>query len=136
MALSNTLDPHRRSKGTDGLGPYSVHFQALNGKLDGRTKEARILKSTRKEVAALLGHRPNAAELAMIEQIAWLQLRVAAINQRLLAGSYTQFDTSVYNAHVNSLARLFAKLGVIGNGVHAPAIGALADYFASKGSAA
>src|SRR5271167_605685 len=97
------------------LGPYSVHLTALNN-LDGRTKEARILKSMRRELTALLGHQPNAGELALIERLAWLQLRVSVLDQRLLDGKFTQFDASVYNAHVNSLSRLLVKLGVVGNG--------------------
>jgi hypothetical protein len=96
------------------LGPYSVHLSALNN-LDGRTKEARILKSMRKELSALLGHQPNAGELAMIERLAWLQLRLATLDRRLLDGEFTQFDASVYNAHLNSFARGLQKLGVLGN---------------------
>jgi hypothetical protein len=97
------------------LGPYSVHLTALNN-LDGRTKEARILKSMRRELSNLLGHKPNAGELAMIERIAWLQLRISVLDRRLLDGKFSEFDASVYNAHTNSLARLLVKLGVVGNG--------------------
>jgi len=83
--------------------------------LDGRTKEARILKSMRKELSALLGRAPNAGELALIERLAWLQLRLATLDRRLLDGKFTQFDASVYNAHLNSFARGLQKLGVLGN---------------------
>src|SRR5271167_3666596 len=110
------------------LGPYSVHLTALNN-LDGRTKEARILKSMRRKLTNLLGHQPNAGELALIERLAWLQ-------QRLLDGKFTQFDASVYNAHANSLDRLLAKLGVIGNGPRASASATLAAYLSAKATAA
>lgn len=96
------------------LGPYSTHLTALNN-LDGRTREARILKSMRKELTALLGHKPNAGELAMIERLAWLQLRISALDRRLLDGKFSEFDASVYNAHVNSFGRGLEKLGVLGN---------------------
>jgi hypothetical protein len=113
------------------LGTYEVHLQSLNGKLDGRKKEARILKATRKELLGLLGHKPNGAELALVEQIAWLQLRLSTMNQRLVEGSYTHFDANVYNAHVNSLARCLSRLGVVGKLEKAkPATASLADIMA------
>jgi hypothetical protein len=99
------------------LGPYHTHLTALEN-LDGRTKEARILKSMRRELKALLGHTPNAGEIALIERLAWLQLRLSVLDRRLIAGEFTQFDASVYNAHVNSFARGLQKLGAVGKPSH------------------
>jgi hypothetical protein len=114
-----------------GLGTYEVHLQSLNGNLDGRKKEARILKSTRKELIALIGRKPNAGELALVEQIAWLQLRLSTMNQHLIEGNYTHFEANVYNAHVNSLARCLSRLGVVGKLDKAkPATASLADIMA------
>jgi hypothetical protein len=117
------------------LGPYSVHLGALNN-LDGRTKEARLLKSVRREMTALLDHKPNAGELAMIENIAWLQLRISVLDRKLTDGDFSRFDASVYNAHINSLGRLLAKLGVLGDGRRTTASAALAAYLANKRPAA
>ena len=96
------------------LGPYSSHLTALNN-LDGRTKEARILKSMRVELANLLSRKPNAGELALIERLAWLQLRLSVLDRRLLDGQFSEFDANVYNAHCNSFARGLEKLGALGN---------------------
>ena len=97
------------------LGPYSTHLRALSSdRLDGRTREARVLKATRNELIKLLGRSPNAGELAFIERLAWLQLRLAALDRKLLDGDFTEFDASVYNAHVNSFGRALVKLGVLG----------------------
>ena len=117
------------------LGPYSVHLSALNN-LDGRTKEARILKSMRKELSALLGHMPNAGELALIERLAWLQLRLSVLDRRLLDGEFSRFDASVYNAHCNSFARGLANLGIVGKVRTHAGQNSLSEYFAKKRPAA
>jgi hypothetical protein len=95
------------------LGPYSQHLTALEN-LDGRTKEARMLKSFRREFTAALGRKPNAVEKAMIENLAWLQLRLLTLDRRITTGEFSRFDADVYNAHANSIARIAEKLGLIG----------------------
>src|SRR5271165_6612196 len=94
------------------LGSYTTHLTALQN-LDKRTKEYRILKSMRQELAKLLDHQPNAAELALIERLAWVQLRCAVLDQRMIDGTFTSFDGDVFNAHANTLARGFEKLGLL-----------------------
>jgi hypothetical protein len=95
------------------LGPYSTHLTRLEN-LDGRGREARMLKSFRKEFTAALGHKPNAVETAMIENLCWLQLRLLVMDKRITDGEFSRFDADVYNAHANSIARIADKLGLIG----------------------
>jgi hypothetical protein len=97
------------------LGPYATHLTSLEN-LDGRTKEARMLKSFRNEFTAALGRKPNAVERAMIENLAWLQLRLLVLDRRITDGEFSRYDADVYNAHANSIARIAEKLGLIGKG--------------------
>jgi hypothetical protein len=114
------------------LGPYFAHLTALTTNLDGRTKEARILKATRAEMLRLLGHKPNGAELAAIERIAWLQLRIQIMDARMLDGKASHFDTQVYNANCNSLTKALNNLGVIGKARAEAGKSGLANYFLDK----
>jgi len=94
------------------------------------------MKSMRVELAKQLGRTPNAGEAALIERLCWLQLRLQILDLRLVEGKFTDFDASVYNAHMNSFARGLSHLGIVGKGRRAPASNSLADYFASKRGAA
>jgi hypothetical protein len=105
-----------REASLSGLTTYTKHLRVLNSP-DGRTKEARILKSMRQELTKLLDHPANAAELALIDRCAWLQLRLAAMDRKTLDGTFTSFDGDIYNAHTNSLARGLQRLGLLPNSV-------------------
>src|SRR5438874_1007827 len=94
-------------------GQYSTHLRRLE-KLDGRSKEARILKSMRQELYVLLGRKPNPVEMALIERACWLHLRIAVMDERLIEGKANHHELSIYNANVNSFARVVEKLGFLG----------------------
>jgi hypothetical protein len=92
------------------LGPYSRN--ATLTKLDGRTKEARLVQSLRAELAAHVGGKPSATQHALIEQAAQLRLRLAVMDRKYAeGGTLTDHDSRVYLAWSNSLSRLMRQLG-------------------------
>lgn len=93
------------------IGPYSrPHVLA---KIDGRTKEARLLRETRAELAQHVGGNPSATQRALIERAAQLSLRIALIDQRFAETStQTEHDSRTYLAWSNSLSRTMRELGV------------------------
>jgi hypothetical protein len=51
-------------------------------KLDQRTKEARLMRETRAELAAHVGGKPSAVQAAMIERACQLTLRIVAMDRK------------------------------------------------------
>ena len=66
------------------------------GHLDGRTRAARILKSTRDALIRHCGVSPSATQLAIIERCAWLQLKLAMLDAEIAAGKDSGFDGDQY----------------------------------------
>ena len=95
------------------LGAYSKAIVSARG-LDGRTKEGRLLSATRRALAEHLGGETNlsAPQRALIERCAMLQLRIAALDARIIDGTFTEYDSKVYLAFSNSLTRTLTALGV------------------------
>jgi hypothetical protein len=104
------------------LGPYAKEI--VLSRPDGRTKEARLLKQMREKLVAQLGGegRLRPAQRVLIERIAMLQLKVALLDARIIAGTMTDYDHKSYLAYANSLSRMLEKLGL-----NDPASGAPAD---------
>jgi hypothetical protein len=102
----------RRSiKGAHKIGPHSrPHTLA---KVDGRTREAEVLRRTRAELTVHVGGAPNVVQKALIERAAWLSLKISLLDRKIASGKdLTQIDTNVYLAWVGSLARLLTRLGI------------------------
>jgi hypothetical protein len=78
-------------------------------KLDGRTKEMRLMRQVRADLTAHCGGAPSATQRALIERCAWLSLRVAQFDAK---GHLTEHDSRVYLSFSNSLARALQMLGV------------------------
>ena len=114
------------------IGPYSRPGPLA--KIDGRTREARFLKSIRIELVEHLGGRPSVTELALVERAVWISLRVAQLDAKMAtAESFTDHDTRTYLAWANALARILRQLGL------KPTMGpprSLADVLAAGGKAA
>ena len=106
-------------------------------RLDGRTKEARLLQGIRADLVAHVGGAPSATQRALIEQIAQLQLRVAVMDRRFAeTGAQTDHDSRTYLAWANSLSRLLRQLGVKARAADAPDLRSyLAQRAASDASA-
>ncbi len=115
-----------------GIGPYS-RASAL-AKLDGRTREARLMRELREELVAHVGGSPSATQTALIERIVWIGLHLALMDRRTAAGrEMTERDSREYLAWANSQARLLRQLGFRA----APASRrSLQDHLARAGTAA
>jgi len=95
------------------IGPYSrPHTLA---KLDGRTREARLMRDARTELTAHLGGTPSATQRALIEQAAQLRLRLATMDRQFVeTGAMTEHSSRTYLAWSNSYSRLLRQLGLAG----------------------
>jgi hypothetical protein len=115
------------------IGPYSrPHALA---KVDGRTREARLMQRVRAELVSHVGNRPSATEMALIDRAAWLSLHVAQLDARAAEGrAFTEHDARTYLAWSNSLARTLRQLGLKGSKASAPAR-SLAEHLAEKRAA-
>jgi hypothetical protein len=82
------------------VGPYSTH--ATLAKLDGRTKEARLVKCLRSELVAHLGGKPTIAQRLLIDQACQLQLRIALMDADGSGGGLTERNQVQYLAWCGS----------------------------------
>jgi hypothetical protein len=93
------------------LGPYSSC--ATLAKLDGRTREARLVKSLRAELIAHVGGHPAPTQRLLIEQAVQLQLRLALMDKGDgRTGDMTQQHQIQYLAWSGALTRLLRQLGM------------------------
>ena len=101
---------------------------------DGRTKEARLLRSMRRALIDQLGgeSKLTPTQRTLIERAAMLQLRVAALDRRILDGTLTGYDHKSYISFCNALRLTMVALGLE---AHTPPSPKLADYLASKTTA-
>lgn len=115
------------------LHPY-VDCGALL-RADGRSREARLLVSIRKELVEHVGSDPDAVQRALIEQAAQLRLRIALMDRKFAeTGVQTELDSRTYLAWTNSYARLLARLGP--SSAKAQSKPSLREYLARKTPAA
>jgi hypothetical protein len=111
------------------IRPYSR--PDVLAKIDGRTREARLLKSTIGELTAHVGGKPSAVQVALIGQLAQLRLRIAVMDRKMAedgAGEMTPHDERTYLAWHNSYTRGLHRLGVKGTAPEKTR--SLADYLA------
>jgi hypothetical protein len=101
---------------------------------DGRTREARLLRSMRRALIDQLGGeiKLTPQQRTLIERAAMLQLRVASLDQRIFAGTLTGYDHKSYIAFCNALRLTMVALGLEAS---APPSPKLADYLVSKTTA-
>ncbi len=84
-------------------------------KLDGRTREARLMESTRNDLVAHVGGAPSATQRAMIERAANLTVRIAIMDRRFAeTKQQTEQDSRVYLAWTNTLSKTLRHLGLEG----------------------
>ena len=91
-------------------GPYSKEIRLAQP--DGRSRQGRLLTQMRGELSQQLGGSPTAAQRAMIERAAMLQLRVAMLDLKILDGTFSEYDAKTYLAWTNSLTRTLNLLGL------------------------
>jgi hypothetical protein len=96
---------------TRAIGPYSRPL-ALR-KLDGRTREAALMRRVRAELTAHVGGKPNFPQRVLIERAAVLALRIAQIEAKIVAGEMlTQHDNNYAIAWHNAYRRTIAAIGL------------------------
>ena len=66
------------------LGPYS--WTAILSKLDGRTREARLMRGTRSALVAHVGGRASVVQQTLIERACQLQIRIAMMDRDFADG--------------------------------------------------
>jgi hypothetical protein len=97
-------------------------------KMDGRTKEARLMRDLRRELTAHVGGSPSATQRALIERASWLTLHTAQIDGKIAdGGRLTEHDARMYLAWSNSLTRCLRQLGMQAAAQKPPT---LTDYLA------
>lgn len=107
---------------------------AALAKLDGRTREARIMRAARDELTAHVGGKPSATQRALIERAATLTLRVAQLDAKAAdAGAMSDHASKQYLAWSNSLTRTLRELGLKPAAEKPPS---LADYLRQRGAEA
>lgn len=94
------------------LGPYSAEI--TRSEPDGRTREGRILKSTRKALLDHLGGELQVTEFQrmLVERACKLQLRISLLDDKLLYGTFSEYDEKIYLAWSNSFVRTLRELGL------------------------
>jgi hypothetical protein len=114
------------------LGPYSR--TARLSKLDGRTREARLMRGTRSALIGHVGGKPSVVQQALIERACQLQIRIAMMDRDFAAGCVqTEHDSRTYLAWSNSLTRTLRQLGLKGAADKPPS---LQDYLAGRATQA
>ena len=93
------------------IGPYSSAHTLSN--LDGRTREAKLLRRVRSELTAHVGGKPSATQRMLIERAATLALHVETLDRKVLQGGVmSEHDSRTYLAWSNSLTRTLRELGL------------------------
>lgn len=91
--------------------PYGC--TATLARLDGRTREGRLMRRVRSELTAHVGGRPSATQRMLIERSATLSLYVTMLDRKAMqGGAMTEHDSRTYLAWSNSLTRTLRELGV------------------------
>lgn len=92
------------------LSPYSTPDTLA--KLDGRSKEARLLKRTRSELLAQLGRKPSVAQAMLVDRVAWLHVHLSLLDGKMAGAAPAERDARQYLAWANTMAKLLARLGL------------------------
>lgn len=101
-------------------------------KLDGRTREARLMQKVRAELVAHVGGSPSATQRALIERAANLTVRLAVMDQKFAeTGVQSEHDSRTYLAWTNTLTRTMRHLGLEGPPAKTKT---LQDHLAERGA--
>jgi hypothetical protein len=93
------------------IGPHST--PEMLAKVDGRTREARLMRRVAANLRAHVGGSPSAVQEQLIQRAAMLTLHVALFDRRALEGDgLSERDSRSYLAYANGLARILKLLGL------------------------
>jgi hypothetical protein len=100
-----------RPEKTRAIGPYCRPLALA--KLDGRTREAALMRRVRAELTAHCGGNPSFPQAVLIERAAVLALRIAQIEAKMLAGEpLTLHDNDHAIAWHNAYRRTLSAIGL------------------------
>ena len=121
------------AKSTSRIGPYSRPH--MLGKLDGRTREARLLKAAIDALTEHVGGNPSATQARQIARAARLELHMAMMDARSdqNGGVMSDRDCRQYLAWNNSFRLILRDLGLER---HDPPALTLAEALGGQGEAA
>jgi len=94
------------------LGAYSKEI--ILARPDGRSREARLLKQMREALIRHLGGEDKLSppQRVLCERAAMLQLRCAVLDEKIVDGTFSEYDAKTYLAFSNSLTRTMTALGL------------------------
>ena len=99
-----------QQKTTRPIGPYCRPVTLAQ--LDGRTREAALMRRVRTELVAHVGGNPTFPQRLLIERAVILSLRCAQIDAKILEGQpLTLHDSNFALAWNNALRRTLVELG-------------------------
>lgn len=102
--------PSRAPKNRSHVGPYSKPNTLA--KLDGRRREAKLMKDTVAELTAHVGGKPSTVQRRLIHRAAVLALRLAMMDAKAPDGMMSERDAREYlcwnNAYVRTLREIDA----------------------------
>lgn len=102
-------------------------------RLDGRTREARLIRTARAELVRHVGGTPSATQRCIIDRCAVLAMQIAKLDEKHAAGSgLTPHDQREYLAWTNTYTRLLRQLGMKGAADRGPT---LAEHLARQSAA-
>ena len=118
---------------TPRIGPYSAaHMLA---KLDGRSREANLLRRIRADLLKHIGGNPTVVQEMLIQRACVLSLRLAQIDRKIFADTeLTLHDNQWTVAWQNALTRTLLALGVHQEAARQPPP-RLSDYLSGKHAA-
>ena len=91
-------------------GAYSKEIRLARP--DGRSRQGRLLTQMRRQLTAQLGGNPTPTQVVLIQTAAMLQLKCATFDQKIIDGTFSDYDSKVYLAYANSLRRTLDSLGL------------------------
>jgi hypothetical protein len=105
---------------------------------DGRSRQGRLLRQMRHALFRHLGgeERLTPPQRMLVERAAMLQLRVAALDEKILDGTFSEYDAKTYLAFSNSLTRTLNALGAPAPAAPRDPMQALHAHLAARGEAA
>ena len=117
-------------------GPYSKEI--VLAQPDGRTREGRLLVQMRNALFDHFGGEDKLTPIqrVLIERSAMLQLRLATLDERIVDGGFTEYDSKTYLAWSNSLTRTLVMLGLDPKKPPSSQQPSLGEYLALRGEMA
>ena len=116
------------SEKSGAVGPYSGPVTLA--KVDGRTREGRLLREHTAELLDHIGGDPSAPQRRLVELASNLALHMALMDRRFVqANAVTEREGRQYLAWANAYRR---TLQAIGLDRRAPSAPSLDEYLASK----